>query len=133
MINITDRIIFNTSAIIEIIIGVGLIIFPGSIIDFLLGDGLTIVGISVARIAGVALISLGVSALEILNQPIKQSTRIGLLIYNFGAAILFLILATVYMMDGVLIWPTIGLHFFISLLICKTFWKLNRDRMVKND
>ena len=124
---ITDRVIFNTSAMIEIFIGVGLIIFPVLVIDFLFGDEVNQVGVSVSRVAGFALISLGVSALETLNQPIKQSTRIGLLIYNFCAAILFLILVIAHKMNGVLIWPTIALHFIISLLICKTFWKLNRD------
>ncbi len=80
--NSKAKIIINVSATLEILVGLILIVALGFTIHYLLGDGLTEIGASVARIAGIALISLGVSALEITNQPIKKSTRIGLLFWN---------------------------------------------------
>ena len=121
--------IFNVSAVLEIIIGIILLVAPLFTINYLLGDTLSEVGIAATRVTGIALISLGVSAVEIFNQPIKVFTRIGLLVYNFAVAVLFLVLAIIFKMNGLLIWPTAGLHLIMGILIMISILKASQRKM----
>jgi len=64
--------IFNVSASVEIVTGIVLIIAPEFTVNYLLGGSLSlVVVVAVTRVAGIALISMGVSAVDILNQPIN--------------------------------------------------------------
>ena len=80
------RFLFNASAIVEILTGLALLVAPALVISLLLGDCLGQIGVDVARVLGVGLLSIGVAAWEVPQQAIHFTPRAGICIYNIGAA-----------------------------------------------
>ena len=112
-----ERLLFNVSAIIEVSTGLALLATPLFAIGLLLGDGLGPTGVAVARVLGVALLSVGVAGWESQEQDILLAPRAGLCIYNVGAAIVFVILGTTGGMNGILLWPAAVLHALIGAMM----------------
>ena len=104
------RLLFNVSAIAEALTGIALLLAPAFVIELLLGDGLGQTGSAVARVLGIGLLSLGVSALETARRPTHHASRVGICTYNLGAAALLSMLGTIGNMKGLLLWPAVGLH-----------------------
>ena len=115
----TTRLLFNVSAILEVLLGIALLFAPVYVIGLLVGDGLSLTGAGVARVLGITLISLGISAWETARQEPRQATRVGICVYNVGAATLLSILGTLGGMYGPLLWPAVGLHGLIGI---KMLW-----------
>ena len=72
------------------------------------------IGIAVARVLGIALLSVGVAARESQGQAIRLAPRAGLCIYNIGIAVLLAILGTTGGMHAPLLWPVAVLHGLIG-------------------
>jgi len=104
------RRLFNTSAIVEILTGLALLVVPSLVIRLLLGEGLGLTGVAVARVLGVGLLALGVAAWETPPQMIRLAPRVGICIYNVGTAVLLMILGVFDGLNGALLWPTAVLH-----------------------
>jgi hypothetical protein len=119
-------------AIAELATGIGLLLAPSSVVELLLGDPLSPdpmspgVAIGVARVAGVALIAIGIICwLE------KASTRsgsptallIGMLTYNGAVAAVLIHSFVVYGTNGIGLWPAVILHlvFALWLAVCLRF------------
>ena len=115
------RALFNASAFVEVSTGLALLSAPLFVIGLLLGDGLGPTGVAVARVLGIGLVSVGVAGWESPRQDIRLAPRAGLCIYNVGAAMMFVILGTYGGMNGILLWPTVGLHGLIGAM---TLWVL---------
>ena len=111
------RFLFNASAIAEILTGLALLVVPLFVIGLLLGDGLAPTGVAVARVLGIALLSVGVAGWESQGQDIRLAPRAGLCAYNVGAAIVFVILGTSGGMNGILLWPAAILHALIGAMM----------------
>lgn len=113
------RLLFNVSAAIEIVTGVGMLVVPAFLIGLLLGDGLGPIGIAVTRILGIGLLSLGIAGWD--SQEQAEATvlgpRTGLVVYNIAATAIFVYLGTTGAMNGLLLWPAAALHLVISLLL----------------
>ncbi len=60
----TTRLLFNGSAIGEILAGIALLVAPAYVVGLLLGDGLGQTGADVSRMLGIGLFSLGIAAWE---------------------------------------------------------------------
>jgi hypothetical protein len=114
------RLLFNFSAVLEVLAGIAMLIAPTYVVGLLLGDGLSQIGTAVARILGIALLSLGISAWENARQK-KAVTRIGLCVYNLGVAVFLGMCGTLAEMSGVLLWPGVGLHGLIGVAMLSTF------------
>ena len=106
----TARPLFNASALVEILSGIGLLLAPTFIISLLLGDDLGPAGSAVARVLGMAFVSLGLAAMEPAGQKAKSSARAGICIYNLGVAVLLSVFGTAGGMNAPLLWPTAVLH-----------------------
>ena len=106
----TARLLFNVSAIGEVLIGIALLFAPAYVVGLLLGDGLSQTGTAVTRVLAIGLLSLGVAAMETARTEAYQAARIGICIYNVGIATLLSILGTQGEMNGILLWPATGLH-----------------------
>ena len=106
----TTRLLFNVSAVGEVLTGIALLFAPAFVVGLLLGDGLSPTGTAVARVLGVALLSLGVAAAEPARQQINKAARLGICTYNVGAAIVLALLGMVGGMTGPLLWPAAGIH-----------------------
>jgi len=112
--------ILIVTAIAEAATGVALMVVPSLVGRLLLGEPLAGVAIPVARVAGVALIALGVACLP-------GGQLLGMLIYS---AIVGLYLAYVGLVDefaGVLLWPVVVLHFILTVLLTREFMRIRRD------
>ena len=115
----TTRLLFNGSALGEILAGIALLVAPVYVVGLLLGDGLGQTGADVSRMLGIGLFSLGIAAWETGRQETHSASRVGICTYNLGVAALLAILGTVGKSDGVLLWPTAGLH---GLIGATMFW-----------
>lgn len=113
------RLLFNTSAFVEILTGLALLIAPDLVVRLLLGDGLGQAGAAVARILGVGLLSVGVAVREVPQQEIRVAARSAICIFNVGAAALLLIFGLIGELGGPLLWPTAVFH---GLIGAAMFW-----------
>jgi len=109
-----SRLLFKTSAIVEILTGLAMLVAPSLVIELLLGDGLSSTGVAVARVLGVGLLSVGVAAWEAPQQAIRLAPRAGICIYNVGAAGLLTIFGVSGELNGMLLWPAAVLHGLIG-------------------
>ncbi len=112
-----NRFLFNASAIVEILAGLAFLAAPNLVVGLLLSAGLDPIGLAVARVLGFGLLSLGVAGWESPGQAIRLAPRVGLCIYNIGAAIVFVVLGASGGMNGILLWPTALLHAVIGAIM----------------
>lgn len=108
------RLLFNASAIVEVLVGVAFLFAPAYVIGLLLGDGLSLTGAAASRVLGIGLFSLGISAWETARQKTHHAPRLGICIYNVGVATFLSILGTLGGMNGILLWPAAVLHALIG-------------------
>jgi len=88
-----------------------LLVVPSLVARLLLGEELSGVALSVGRVAGVALIALGIACWP--GPP-----RIGMLIY--GAAVtVFLAYLGLTGGGGILLWPAVVLHAILTALLLR--------------
>ena len=113
------RLLFNGSAAIEIVTGIGMLVAPAFLIGLLLGNGLGPIGIAVTRVLGIGLFSLGIAGWDSQEQAqgAALGPRTGLVVYNVAATAMFVYLGTTGAMNGLLLWPAAALHLVISLLM----------------
>jgi hypothetical protein len=126
----TNRLLFKTSAIVEFVTGLALLLAPLFVVGLLLGAGLGATGIAVARVLGIGLLSVGVAAWESRGQDSRLAPRAGLCIYNVGIAGLLATLGTTGGMHAPLLWPAAGLHGFFGAAMV---WAISAKFRNKND
>jgi hypothetical protein len=90
--------------------GLALLVVPSLVGRLLLGEALTGIAIPVARVAGIALIALGVACWP--GPP-----RVGMVIYSAAVALYLAYLGLVGGLTGILLWPAVILHGILTTLI----------------
>jgi len=110
-------VLFKTSAIVEVLAGLAFLFAPTLVVGLLLGEGLNPIGIAIARVLGIGLLSVGVAAWESPEQDTRLAPRAGLCLYNIGVAVLLAILGTTGGMHAPLLWPAAGLHGLIGAVM----------------
>jgi hypothetical protein len=75
------------------------------------------VGIALARFARVGLLALGIACLPSTAAGSGRSALLGLLVFNFGVAILFAWVGVATTLHGVLLWPAVVLHAVIAVAL----------------
>ena len=100
------------AAIGEIATGVALLLVPSLVGQLLLGAELTGVAVTVARVAGIALIGLGVACWP--GTPL-----IGMLIYSAAVTLYLAYLGIAGSVNGILLWPAVVLHAVLSALLTR--------------
>lgn len=111
------RLLFKASAVVEVLTGFALLVAPTMVVDILLGEGVSPIGVAVARVLGVGLLSVGIAGWESPGQDIRLAPRAGLCIYNVGVAIVLAILGAYGGMSGMLLWPASVLHALIGAMM----------------
>jgi hypothetical protein len=96
------------TAAIEAAAGFGLVAAPGLVVRLLLSAAISGAAIPLGRVAGVALLALGLACWLARGQA-TSGLAIAMLLYNCGVVIV-LGMAGVSGMTGVLLWPAIVLH-----------------------
>jgi hypothetical protein len=111
--------VLRFTAVVEVAAGVALLVVPSLVARLLFGEGLAGIAISVARVAGIALVALGIACWP--GPP-----RLGMLTYNTGVA-LYLGYLGFTGLTGVLLWPVVALHAVLSILLAWP-WLANKAR-----
>ena len=92
--------------------GLALLIVPSLVGTLLLGEELTGIAIPVARVAGIALIALGVACWP--GPP-----RVGMLIYGAAVALYLAYVGFAGGLTGILLWPAVVLHVIMTALLIR--------------
>jgi hypothetical protein len=112
--------LLTLTAIIEAATGLALVATPSIVVRLLLGDGISGVSIHLGRVAGIALLSLGLACWP-GRDPTGNTTPAlrGMLTYNALATLYFLCLGIGGEWVGPLLWPAVGLHGALSFLLAR--------------
>ena len=100
------------AAVSEAATGVALLIVPSLVGRLLLGEELTGIAIPVARVAGIALIALGVACWP-------GTPRIGMLTYSAAVTLYLAYLGFAGGLNGTLLWPAVVLHAILTALLSR--------------
>jgi len=93
--------------------GAALLIAPSLVGRLLLGEELIGIAVTVARVAGIALIALAVACWP--GPPL-----IGMLVYSAAVALYLGYAGLVGSLTGILLWPAIALHVVLTALLALT-------------
>jgi hypothetical protein len=92
--------------------GAALLLVPSLVGHLLLGAELTGIAVNLARVAGIALIGLGVACWP--GPP-----RLGMLIYSAAVALYLAYIGVTVVSTGMLLWPAVVLHAIIAALLVR--------------
>ena len=117
--NANRKLFLVVVAAVEAATGLGLLLLPSVAFALLLGlDSAAVEAIFVGRIAGTALLAIGVASWMARRDRVSHSLfglLIGILIYNTGVSILLVYSAAVLKMTGVMLWPTVLFHALLAI------------------
>ena len=106
-------------AAVEAATGLGLLLLPSVPFALLLGlESAAVEAIFVGRIAGVALLAIGVASWMARKDELNPSLSgllVGILIYNTAVTILLVYAGAVLKMTGVMLWPTVVFHALLAV------------------
>ncbi len=100
--------------------GLALLIVPSLVVQLLLGEQPTGVTIAVARVAGIALIGLGIACWP--GPPL-----VGMLTYSALVTVFLAYLGLAGGFIGVLLWPILALHVILTALLTRDITRIRRD------
>ena len=98
------------AAVSEAAIGMALLVVPSLVGHLLLGAELTDIALTVARVAGIALIALGIACWP--GTPL-----VGMLTYSALVTLYLAYLGFVGGSSGILLWPAVVLHAILTALL----------------
>ena len=117
--NATRKLFLVVIAVVEAATGLGLLLLPSVPFALLLGlESDSVDAIFVGRIAGAALLAIGVTSWMARKDALNPSLfglLIGILIYNTAVAILLVYSGAVIKMTGVMLWPTVAFHAVLAV------------------
>lgn len=112
--------IVAVSAAIELITGVVIIVAPSVVGNLLLGTGFPGIARGVARLAGIALITLAIACWPRQRSgPGNANAVPALLAYNLLAAIYFCYWRAAYHSQGPLLWVAVAIHAAFTVLFLR--------------
>ncbi|HBK05055.1 MAG TPA: hypothetical protein DDZ81_04240 [Acetobacteraceae bacterium] len=108
------------AAVAEAMTGLALLLAPWFVGWLLFGEGLTGTGILAGRVAGIALIALGVACWP--GPPVA-----GMLIYSAGVTLYLGYVGLAGGLTGFLLWPAVVLHLVLTVLLARSITTTSRD------
>jgi hypothetical protein len=108
------------AAVAEVATGLGLLIVPSLVGQLLLGEQFAGVAIPVARVAGIALIALGITCWP--GPPL-----VGMLTYSAVVTLYLAYLGFAGGLTGVLLWPAVVVHLILAALLARDLVRKQRD------
>jgi hypothetical protein len=106
------RKVLALTAVGEASTGLAMLIVPSLVGQLLLGEALTGVAIPVARVAGIALIGLGIACWP--GTPL-----VGMLTYSASVTLYLAYLGFAGGSSGILLWPAIVVHLTLTVLLIR--------------
>ena len=111
------------AASVEAATGLALVIHPSIVAQFLLGEGLTGVGIVVGRVGGLGLLTLGMACWPRRTETAgKTPPRRAMLSYNLLVSMYLVVLGIGGQTVGVLLWPAFAFHAVVALLLARAWF-----------
>ncbi len=107
------------AAVAEVATGLALLVAPSLVGQLLLGDQLAGVAIPVARVAGIALLSLGIACWP--GPPL-----VGMLTYS-ALVTLYLAYLGFAGLSGILLWPAVVLHAILTAVLSRDVTRVRHD------
>ena len=101
--------------------GVALLIVPSLVGQLLLGEELIGIAIPVARVAGIALIALGLACWP--GPPL-----VGMLTYSAAVTLYLAYVGFAGGLSGILLWPAVVVHAILTLLLARAWLNNLRTR-----
>ena len=101
------------AAVGEAATGIALLIVPSLVGQLLLGADLVGVAVTVARVAGIALIALGIACWP--GPPL-----LGMLAYSEGVTLFLAYIGLSGTSGGMLLWPAVVLHAILTALLLRS-------------
>jgi hypothetical protein len=108
------------AAVAEAATGLALLTVPSLVGQLLLGEQLTGVAITVARVGGIALIALGIACWP--GPPL-----VGMLTYSVLVTLYLAYLGFAGVLAGVLLWPAVMLHAILTMLLAHDVTRMRCD------
>jgi hypothetical protein len=100
------------AAVSEAATGLALVVAPSLVARLLLGEELSGMAIAVARVAGIALIALGVACWP-------GTALAGMLTYSVAITVYLAYLGFTGGSTGILLWPAVVLHVILTVLLAR--------------
>jgi hypothetical protein len=107
------------AAVAEAATGLALLIVPSLAAQLLLGHVLVGIAIPVARVAGIALIALGIACWP--GPPL-----VGMLIYSAAVTLYLAYVGIAGGISGILLWPAVALHAALTILLGRAWLATGR-------
>ena len=107
------RALLAVTAVTEALTGLALLAYPPAVVRLLLGTEVTGVGVVIGRVAGAALLAIGVACWPARNDagsPARLRLLSGVLIYDLAAAALLAHAGLFMKMAGIALWPAVVAH-----------------------
>jgi hypothetical protein len=107
------------TAVIEVPTGLALLLIPALVVRFLIGGEISGTAIPLGRVAGVALIALGVANWLASFDAASCTARgvaTAMVIYNLGIAAIFFATGVRSSSVAIGLWPAVGLHAAMGIL-----------------
>ncbi|MGB8340564.1 MAG: hypothetical protein WCE51_03155, partial [Chthoniobacterales bacterium] len=105
--------LLTVTAIIEAATGLGLIVVPAMVVRLLLGVEISGASITLGRVAGMALLALGVACwLARYDEQSRAATGLvsAMVLYNLGTMVILGAAGIRSQSVGILLWPAVVLH-----------------------
>jgi hypothetical protein len=116
--------LLKLTALIEAATGFGLIVIPSVVVRLLLGSPLdTPAAVTLGRIAGAALLALGVACWLARDDTQSRTARglvVAMLMYNLVATAVLAFAGIGLQLHGVVLWPAVVLHAVMAIwcIVC---------------
>jgi quinol-cytochrome oxidoreductase complex cytochrome b subunit len=114
-----SKLFLSVTAFVEAATGLCLLILPAVLFAVLLGlDPSSVDAIFVGRLAGAALLAIGVASWMARTDERTLAHRgllTGILVYNTAASLLLAYAGAILKMVGVLLWPAVAIHAILAV------------------
>ncbi len=106
-------------SVVEVFVGLALLGAPSLVVSILVGPQLTEpAAIAIARVAGVALLAIGIScwlARKDSHRPAARGLIVGLLVYDVSVILILLAARFATGLVGIGLWPAVILHSVLAI------------------
>lgn len=109
------------AAMAEAATGIALLVAPSLVAQWLLGHELFGIALAMGRVAGIALLSLGIACWPSKEPP--REALLGMITYGSIVAIYLVYLGVEGDLVGPLLWPAVALHALLTLLLTRELFR----------
>ena len=114
------------AAVGEAATGAALLIVPSLVGQLLLGQELTGIAMPVARVAGIALIALGLACWP-GRDAVSRAAVQGMLCYSLAVTLYLAYLGIDGERAGILLWPAVVIHAILTVLLSAAWFKAGSE------